>query len=122
NSGLIWPNEGSIEGVLRYFAMVLMALFFKLLSAFRILYKQSSSAEAIHPSYTAVSHAEHNKVVEVVKEDRVNPCLERMERLEEMFSALKGKPAEIPVDKERVLMDSWDRIKSIEFDLDKTKR
>ncbi|XP_028548419.1 phosphatidylinositol/phosphatidylcholine transfer protein SFH13-like [Dendrobium catenatum] len=124
SSGLSWlKKKESIEGVLRYFASALMAFFFKLLSAFRVFgCRQSSRVEAIYPSYTVQSQAESNQVVEDVKEDKVNPCLERIRRLEQMFTELKSKHTEIPVEKERVLMDSWDRIKSIEFDLDKTKR
>ncbi|KAL0919451.1 hypothetical protein M5K25_011546 [Dendrobium thyrsiflorum] len=122
-SGLSWLKEGSIEGVLRYFASALIVFFFKLLSAFRVFgCRQSSRVEAVYPSYTVESQAENNQVVEDVKEDQVNPCLERIRRLEQMFTVLKSKHTEIPVEKERVLMDSWDRIKSIEFDLDKTKR
>lgn len=122
NSGFTWLNEESIR-VLRYFARALMALFCNVLSAFRVLAcKQSSGVNSIHPSFTVASHADDNQVVEDVKEDQVNPCLERLQRLEQLFTELKSKSAEIPIEKERVLMDSWERIKSIEFDLDKTKR
>ncbi|URE15365.1 CRAL/TRIO domain, partial [Musa troglodytarum] len=55
-------------------------------------------------------------------EDRLSPCLERLQRLEMMFDELTNKHAEIPFEKERVLLESWDRIKHIEFDLEKTKR
>lgn len=55
-------------------------------------------------------------------EDRLSPCLERIQRLEMMFDELTNKHAEIPLEKERVLLESWDRIKHIEFDLEKTKR
>lgn len=118
-------KEESIQEILRCFARALMMIFFKLLSVFHALIKKHSSqgAGAVHPLDTVVSQAENNhEVVEDIKEELVNPCLERIQRLEEMFSEIKRKPAEIPADKERVLMDSWYRIKSIEFDLEKTKR
>lgn len=116
-------KEESIQGILIYFTRALMMVFFKLLSAFHALMrKHCSRVEAVHPSDAVASQAEDNhEVVEDIKE-HVNPCLERIQRLEEMFSEIKRKPAEIPAEKERVLMDSWYRIKSIEFDLEKTKR
>lgn len=39
-----------------------------------------------------------------------------------MLEELSNKPTSIPVEKERMLLDSLDRIKSLEHDLDKTKR
>ncbi|KVH99215.1 phosphatidylinositol/phosphatidylcholine transfer protein SFH13-like [Cynara cardunculus var. scolymus] len=56
------------------------------------------------------------------REDRIGPCVERLEKLEEILEELKKRPAEIPVDKEHMLHESLDRIKSVEFDLNKTKR
>ncbi|CAA6670139.1 unnamed protein product [Spirodela intermedia] len=53
----------------------------------------------------------------------LGPCLEeRLRRLEVMCQEISSKPAQIPEEKDRVLLDSWDRIKSIEFDLEKTKK
>ncbi|KAI4321740.1 hypothetical protein MLD38_035088 [Melastoma candidum] len=56
-----------------------------------------------------------------ISEDHVFPCLERLRRLEELLEELGNKPATIPVDKERMLLQSFDRIKAVEFDLEKTK-
>lgn len=60
--------------------------------------------------------------IEPTMKDRILPCLERIHQLEKKYEDLRNKPVEIPVEKERMLMDSLDRIKSVEFDLDKTKR
>ncbi|KAF8082402.1 hypothetical protein N665_0827s0007 [Sinapis alba] len=54
--------------------------------------------------------------------DKIRPCLERIQELEKRYDEIRNKPVEIPVEKERMLMDSLDRIKSVEFDLVKTKR
>lgn len=54
-------------------------------------------------------------------EDRVFPFVERLQKLEVLLEELKKKPAEIPADKEHMLRDSLERIKSVEFDLNKTK-
>lgn len=47
---------------------------------------------------------------------------QRLEILEKTFGELSHKPAGIPLEKEQMLMSSLDRIKCVEFDLDKTKR
>ncbi|CAA7015449.1 unnamed protein product [Microthlaspi erraticum] len=59
---------------------------------------------------------------EPTMKERILPCLERIQKLEKKYEEMRNKPAEIPVEKERMLMDSLDRIKSVEFDLEKTKR
>lgn len=64
-----------------------------------------------------------SQAAEVVnQEDRVLPCVQRLQRLEKVFQQISNKPAEIPLEKEKMLVESMDRIKSVEFDLDKTKR
>lgn len=60
--------------------------------------------------------------LQIIRENRVNPCLERLDRLESVFNQLSRKPPELPQDKDRAIQDSFDRIKSIEFDLEKTKK
>lgn len=59
---------------------------------------------------------------EAIFEDRFFPCVERLQKLEEILEELKKRPAQIPVEKEHMLHNSLDRIKSVEFDLNKTKR
>ncbi|KAG9136519.1 hypothetical protein Leryth_014365 [Lithospermum erythrorhizon] len=55
-------------------------------------------------------------------EDLVHPCVERLQRLEKIMEELNKKPTEIPVVKEQMLQQSLERIKSVECDLEKTKR
>ncbi|KAL8046221.1 hypothetical protein ABFX02_08G163800 [Erythranthe guttata] len=55
-------------------------------------------------------------------EDRVLPCVQRLQKLENLLKEIDKKPAEIPVEKEQLLLRSMDRIKSVEFDLEKTRR
>ncbi|CAK9168480.1 unnamed protein product [Ilex paraguariensis] len=56
------------------------------------------------------------------KEDLLHPCLQRLQNLEALVSDLLNKPTSIPPEKENMLHESLDRIKSIEYDLQKTKR
>ncbi|KAL2523841.1 Phosphatidylinositol/phosphatidylcholine transfer protein SFH13 [Abeliophyllum distichum] len=54
--------------------------------------------------------------------DQFLPCVQRLQRLETLLEELNKKPAEIPLEKDQMLKQSMDRIKSIELDLEKTKR
>lgn len=81
----------------------------------------------VYPSNTLGSESEpSNQIsvgVEAVSEhDRVLPCVQRLQRLESLLEELNKKPAEIPLEKEQLLQRSLERIKSVEFDLEKTKR
>lgn len=75
-------------------------------------------AQAQRPPSTAVNQP----VVRQIAELNVDPCLERLDRLESVFNQLMNKPPEIPKEKDRVLLESFDRIKCIEHDLDKTNK
>lgn len=78
----------------------------------------------IHPStLIEQSASSHPPTVEAVtEEDRVLPCIQRLQRLEKVFDELSNKPAGIPLEKEKILMESFDRIKNVEFELERTKR
>jgi hypothetical protein len=57
------------------------------------------------------------------EDDHILPCIQqRLQRLENAFTELSHRPADIPMEKEKMLMSSLDRIKSVEFDLENTKR
>ncbi|MFS7922253.1 hypothetical protein Hanom_Chr03g00246931 [Helianthus anomalus] len=70
-----------------------------------------TNAEGPTPTIDSTSHT-----------DQIVPCLERLKKLETMVEELSTKPAQIPAEKEQMLQHSMDRIKSIEVDLDKTKK
>ncbi|PKA51360.1 Patellin-3 [Apostasia shenzhenica] len=120
--GLGRLNE-PIRRRLHCFGRCLLLFFFKVLSVFHVSgHKRSSRAQSNRPSDTTALQTADHQVEEAAKEYHINPCLERIQKLELLFSELKRKPTEIPAEKEHLLMDSWDRIKSIEYDLAKTKR
>lgn len=56
------------------------------------------------------------------RQNKVNPCLERLQRLEKLFEELSDRPVAIPPEREDLLQESIRRIKSVECDLEKTKR
>ncbi|CAI8608824.1 unnamed protein product [Vicia faba] len=56
------------------------------------------------------------------EEDHIGPCIQRLQKLEKAIEELRHKPADIPIEKEKMLKSALDRIKSVEFDLENTKR
>jgi hypothetical protein len=55
-------------------------------------------------------------------EDYLTPCRLRLQQLESLVTELINKPTTIPQEKNDILVESLNRIKSIEFDLQKTKK
>ncbi|XP_010552329.1 PREDICTED: phosphatidylinositol/phosphatidylcholine transfer protein SFH13-like [Tarenaya hassleriana] len=88
---------------------------------FEILRKQNTvSQNSAENGGTTTSHIQTH--TDPAVEDRIIPCMERLQSLEKEYEELRNKPTRIPVEKDRMLMDSLERIKSVEFDLEKTKR
>ncbi|KAA8543483.1 hypothetical protein F0562_021022 [Nyssa sinensis] len=56
------------------------------------------------------------------KEDLIHPCWQRLQRVETLVTELCNRPTRIPPEKEDMLLESLNRIKSIEYDLQKTKK
>lgn len=52
----------------------------------------------------------------------LHPCCQKLQHLENAVTELLKKPAGIPPEKDDILLESLDRIKSIEHDLQKTKK
>lgn len=116
------PNDGvgNADGFLKYLSRKVVAVFLKVLSLLRFFIRRRQHLDNVH-SHTSTAPS-NQADLQTVKEDRVNPCLERLDRLESVFNQLSRKPPELPQDKVRAIQDSFDRIKSIEFDLEKTKK
>lgn len=79
---------------------------------------------SIHPS----NIRENNRNSHLLDSERaraseiqIRPCIERLEQLEKAFEVLRNKPPGIPLEKEQMLLESLERIRSVELDLEKTK-
>lgn len=114
-------KEDTGEGIFQLFARVLIASLVKILLFFHVDGFRKRKLSNIRTSDTQNLAVQHSSTVKNL-EDHLGPCLERIKRLEMMFDELTKKPAEIPSEKEHMLLESWDRIKHVEFDLEKTKR
>lgn len=103
----------------------LLSLVVRLVSLFRCAYCPLLRKQNIYPSNvvgTNTVSSDPPAAMEAIREDPALPCIERLQRLERILEELSNKPSGIPVEKEKMLSDSMDRIKSVEHDLDKTKR
>lgn len=107
----------------------IVSLMLKLASVFRYMpFELWRSQSTVTPSSPTTEDGSRRSSLiptpptEPTMKERILPCLERIQKLEKKYEEMRNKPAEIPVEKERMLMDSLDRIKSVEFDLEKTKR
>lgn len=57
-----------------------------------------------------------------VEKDLLHPCEEKLKQLEAMVAELSTKPSRIPQEKDEMLVESMNRIRSMEYDLQKTKK
>ncbi|KAL9235660.1 hypothetical protein vseg_010402 [Gypsophila vaccaria] len=65
---------------------------------------------------------EAQTVPQKIEASLLNPCWERLQHLEKIVTDLINKPTSIPADKEDTIVESLNRIKAIEYDLQKTKK
>ncbi|ESQ29896.1 hypothetical protein EUTSA_v10011321mg [Eutrema salsugineum] len=103
-----------------------LSFMLKLAAVFRYIpFELSRRQNTVTPSNPTEDNNRRSLIptsTELTMKDRILPCLERIQKLEKKYEEIRNKPVEIPVEKERMLLDSLDRIKSVEFDLVKTKR
>lgn len=52
----------------------------------------------------------------------IHPCCQKLQHLEDLVNELTKRPARIPPEKDEILLESMNRIKSIEQDLQKTRK
>ncbi|CAA2958417.1 Hypothetical predicted protein [Olea europaea subsp. europaea] len=71
---------------------------------------------------SANSNSQEQHVSQPNSKELLHPCCEKLQHLENVVTELLKKPAKIPPEKDDILLESLNRIKSIEHDLQKTKR
>ncbi|KAK9280761.1 hypothetical protein L1049_003649 [Liquidambar formosana] len=67
-------------------------------------------------------NSQEQHTLPAIEEAELHPCWQRLQHLEGLVTDLFNKPTRIPPEKEDMLLDSLSRIKSIEYDLQKTKK
>ncbi|KAM7499063.1 hypothetical protein LguiA_023477 [Lonicera macranthoides] len=119
-------QEKVVKRSFRFVARTLISFVVKLLALIRILPVEFWRRQSdIYPSNMIEDKIDVHSPVHaeaVTEEDRILPCIERLQRLEKLLDEIIKKPAEIPLEKEQMLLQSMDRIKSVESDLKQTKK
>nr|XP_051205144.1 phosphatidylinositol/phosphatidylcholine transfer protein SFH13-like isoform X1 [Lolium perenne] len=122
--GSVVPKEIPEEGKFYRFLRLLLALAVRVFALFHIVRIQPETAMVDNPVPPAELEpiSGDNPAMEAFSVDHISPVIGRLQRLESRVDELSSKPPEIPVEKERFLLESWDRIKYIESDLERTKK
>ncbi|XP_073003694.1 phosphatidylinositol/phosphatidylcholine transfer protein SFH13-like [Typha latifolia] len=121
SSGTLLTGSHKEDSEKRFFwrlARVLNFLLAGVLAFFHIpSYRREEKICDIRHSDTLVPNFNEHPSVET----NLSPVLERLQSLEMKLDELSVRPVDIPIEKERMLLESWSRIKAIDRDLEKTK-
>lgn len=109
-----WGFENLVKVVT---ALIKLFSFFRLFISSRPVRR----LENAQPSTAPVQAAEKPQP-RTISADDMSACLQRIENLESVCHHLANKPPVMPEDKEQQLLNSFERIRSIEADLERTKR
>ncbi|CAL5006885.1 unnamed protein product [Urochloa decumbens] len=120
--GTAVPKEASDEGTFHCLIRLLLALIVKVFAFFHIAYQRETRINNPLPPAEPEPVSDEHPAVETFSVDHISPVIERLQRLEGKVDELGSKPPGIPLEKERSLLESWDRIKCIESDLERTKK
>jgi hypothetical protein len=120
-------NNGHLDGAfarrsLQNYIQVVVTTFIKLLSFLRLFISRPvRRLENVH-SCTVPVPSEEKPEPRSIRDDDMTMCLQRLDSLESLCNHLASRPPEIPREKEHMLLNSFERIKCIEADLERTKR
>ncbi|KAK8473885.1 hypothetical protein V6N11_064507 [Hibiscus sabdariffa] len=112
-----------VASVFTHFVLKLLAFLYFLFSGLgRLLVAQDSKPQTENQSNCPMTGSGFIENVKEAERDSLHLCLQRLQVLETLVTELYNKPATIPPEKEDILLESLNRIKSIEQDLQKTKK
>ncbi|CAM8976396.1 unnamed protein product [Rhodiola kirilowii] len=99
----------------------------KLLTCIHIILSTLGRLFSVRNSEKNLRRQTPAQVADVTSQDQSSSqssqeCWQRLQQLEEMVTELVKKPTQIPQEKDDMLVDSMNRIKCMEYDLQKTKR
>ncbi|KAI3461863.1 hypothetical protein Pfo_018526 [Paulownia fortunei] len=103
---------------------LLACICFIISGLFRRFFKMENM-EMVPENHRRIQVAKSNSQDHIARpktEELLHPCCEKLQHLENMVNELLKKPAKIPPEKEGIILESLNRIKSIEYDLQKTKK
>lgn len=107
--------KGSLSAIMMDVVLRLLTCLYMLCGLIRRSFKMESMATITENHRTA-------EVADPKNEELLHPCYQKLQNLENMVNELSRKPAKIPSEKEDMINESLNRIKCIEYDLQKTKK
>ncbi|KAL0436723.1 UNVERIFIED_CONTAM: Phosphatidylinositol/phosphatidylcholine transfer protein SFH9 [Sesamum radiatum] len=120
------PPKGSMSAaatdvilrLLAYICFILGGLIRKFLK----MENMETVSENHRRTQVATSNSQEKNAARPNTKELLDPCYQKLQRLENSVTELLKKPAKIPPEKEEIIFESLNRIKSIEYDLQKTKK
>lgn len=82
----------------------------------------TQSTESQSGSHNKTLLVESKSEEHLISQETRDPLWQRLQNLEAVVTEMVNKPTTIPPEKEDILHESLNRIKSIEYDLQKTKK
>lgn len=114
-----------VANLIVHFIVKLLACIFLILPGlgrfFEVKGAKKELGDKCKPQLAGV-HSQEQHTLCGIEEDQLHPCLQRLQNLEASVTELFKKPTRIPPEKEDMIHESLSRIKSIEYDLQKTKK
>ncbi|XP_020552515.1 phosphatidylinositol/phosphatidylcholine transfer protein SFH9-like isoform X2 [Sesamum indicum] len=120
------PPKGSMSaaltGVILRFLACICFILGGLIRTFLKMENMETIPENHRRNQVANSNSQEKNAVQPNTKELLHPCYQKLQHLENSVTELLKKPAKIPPEKEEIIFESLNRIKSIEYDLQKTKK
>lgn len=116
--------KGSLSAIVMDVVLRILTCLYMLCGLIRRFFKMESVETVIENHRRTIvgnsNFPEHD--ADPKNEELLQPCYQKLRNLENMVNELSKKPAKIPSEKEDMINESLNRIKCIEYDLQKTKK
>lgn len=114
------PNKSFIS-ILTRVMVKLLAWVYIVVPGVSKLFKKNDD-ENVLDNQQRLEHVDSSSNSSEAKIVEHHPCWQRLQHLENVVTELVNKPVKIPPEKDDILLESMNRIKGIEYDLQKTKK
>ncbi|KAL1830379.1 hypothetical protein ACET3Z_000030 [Daucus carota] len=109
-----------ITSIVDHICKFLVCIYFILLGMGKYIVKKDE--EKCESGSELSLENQFHQIPQAKEEDHLDPCWNRLKNLESLVTELVNKPTSMPPEKDDILLESLNRIKSIEYDLQKTKK
>ncbi|XP_021907329.1 phosphatidylinositol/phosphatidylcholine transfer protein SFH9 [Carica papaya] len=114
-----------LKNSIHHVTSLVVSFILKLLACIYLLLQMLKRLFLVQPSQKRLENQlrpQLERISPVVEEASLHPCCQRLQHLETLVTELFNKPTKIPPEKDDMLQESLSRIKSIELDLQRTKK